>query len=133
MKSYMKRSVLLTLVLAPLVVSLGIANAQQPRPAGVFAIADLDKQFADAGYLLEAVGFPELGLFLLGKDEFTRGLDTSKPIGGYVTVEKMFAANRPRTVYRITDAGRKALERYRQQVGTVLAQVEPIESDATHP
>ena len=48
--------------------------------------------------------------------------------GEYVTVEKMFAANRPRTVYRITDKGREALQEYRQQVGAVLAQIDTMES-----
>ncbi len=44
---------------------------------------------------------------------------------GYVAVEKMFAANRPRTVYRITDEGRLALQRYREQVGNLLAPIDP--------
>ena len=48
--------------------------------------------------------------------------------GDYVIVEKMFVANRPRTVYRITNTGRNALRQYRQQVGAVLAQI-----DATQP
>ncbi len=65
------------------------AHAQALRPAAVIAIANLDEQFADAGYLVQAAGFPELGLFLLGKDEYTRGLDTSKPLGGIVTVKDM--------------------------------------------
>jgi DNA-binding MarR family transcriptional regulator len=47
--------------------------------------------------------------------------------GDYVTVEKMFAANRPRTVYRITDKGRQAIQRYRQQVGSLLAQIHTTE------
>ncbi len=45
--------------------------------------------------------------------------------GGYVTVEKMFVANRPRTVYRITEEGRTALRQYRQQVGNLLADIDP--------
>jgi DNA-binding MarR family transcriptional regulator len=42
----------------------------------------------------------------------------------YVSVEKMFAANRPRTVYRITEKGRLAIEQYRQQVGDLLTQID---------
>ena len=84
-------------------------------------------------YVVEEADF----VYLARQTELTAGNISSHMTrlltGGYVTVEKMFAANRPRTVYRITDAGRKALERYRQQVGTVLAQVEPIESDGTRP
>ncbi len=44
--------------------------------------------------------------------------------GGYVTVEKMFVANRPRTVYRMTNEGRVALQNYRKQVGNLLAHVD---------
>jgi DNA-binding PadR family transcriptional regulator len=44
--------------------------------------------------------------------------------GGYVTVEKTFVANRPRTVYRMTEEGRVAIRRYRRQVGDVLAQID---------
>ncbi len=43
----------------------------------------------------------------------------------YITVEKMFVANRPRTVYRITEEGRTALRQYRQQVGNLLADIDP--------
>lgn len=42
---------------------------------------------------------------------------------GYVTVEKGFVGKRPRTVYRLTDSGRKALEHYRRQVGGLLADI----------
>jgi len=42
----------------------------------------------------------------------------------YVTVEKTFAANKPRTIYRITTKGRAAIQQYRQQVGNLLAQIE---------
>lgn len=44
--------------------------------------------------------------------------------GGYVSVEKTFAANRPRTIYQLTDEGRTALQNYRQRVGNLLAQIE---------
>ena len=45
--------------------------------------------------------------------------------GRYVAVEKMFVGNRPRTVYRITKEGRMALRQYRQQVGNLLAHIDP--------
>jgi len=51
--------------------------------------------------------------------------------GNYVAVEKMFVGNRPRTVYRITEEGRMALQQYRQQVGNLLADIDtpaPTES-----
>ena len=43
----------------------------------------------------------------------------------YVAVEKTFAVNRPRTVYRLTEKGRTAIRHYRQQVGDLLAPIEP--------
>jgi DNA-binding MarR family transcriptional regulator len=46
--------------------------------------------------------------------------------GGYVTVEKTFVANRPRTAYRMTEEGRVAIRRYRQQVGNVLSQIDAM-------
>jgi len=44
--------------------------------------------------------------------------------GDYVAVEKMFVGNRPRTVYRITEEGRTALQQYRQHVGSLLADID---------
>ena len=44
----------------------------------------------------------------------------------YVAVKKTFAANRPRTVYSLTIEGRVAIEQYRQQVGNLLAPIEPL-------
>ena len=38
----------------------------------------------------------------------------------YVTVEKSFVGKKPRTVYSLTAAGRKAFEQYRDEVGTLL-------------
>jgi len=43
--------------------------------------------------------------------------------GEYVAVEKTFAANRPRTVYRLTEKGRTAIQEYGQQVGNLLAPI----------
>jgi DNA-binding MarR family transcriptional regulator len=40
---------------------------------------------------------------------------------GYVELEKGFAGRRPRTVYRLTAAGREAFERYREDVAGILA------------
>lgn len=40
---------------------------------------------------------------------------------GYVTIAKTFAGKRPRTTYALTATGRAAFERYRQQVGGLLA------------
>ncbi len=40
---------------------------------------------------------------------------------GYVIVAKRFIDKKPNTLYRLTDAGREAFERYRQDVGKLLA------------
>lgn len=39
---------------------------------------------------------------------------------GYVHIEKSFAGKRPRTTYALTETGRVAFERYREQVGGLL-------------
>ena len=38
-----------------------------------------------------------------------------------VTIEKSFQGNRPRTVYELTSAGRKALKTYKKNMQTILA------------
>jgi len=40
---------------------------------------------------------------------------------GYVEIDKRFVNNRPRTLYRLTDAGRAALRAYRQNMTTILS------------
>jgi DNA-binding MarR family transcriptional regulator len=39
---------------------------------------------------------------------------------GYVEISKGYAGKRPRTVYRLTQAGRDAFDRYRAAVGPLL-------------
>jgi DNA-binding MarR family transcriptional regulator len=53
--------------------------------------------------------------------------------GGYVSVEKTFVANRPRTIYQLTEEGRTALQNYRQQVGNLLAQIGTSTPPSTRP
>jgi DNA-binding MarR family transcriptional regulator len=40
--------------------------------------------------------------------------------GGYVEIDKGFVGKRPRTVYRLTAAGRAAFERHRQQLDALV-------------
>jgi DNA-binding MarR family transcriptional regulator len=40
---------------------------------------------------------------------------------GYVAVDKSFAGRLPRTVYRLTEAGRRALERYLRHMEALIA------------
>lgn len=53
--------------------------------------------------------------------------------GEYVAVEKTFAANRPRTIYRLTEEGRTAIQEYRQQVGNLLAPIGTPIPSSTRP
>ena len=39
---------------------------------------------------------------------------------GYVSIEKTFSGKIPRTIGRLTDEGRHALDSYRQQMGAVI-------------
>jgi DNA-binding MarR family transcriptional regulator len=74
-------------------------------------------------YVLESADF----LFLIRRTGLTRGnlsahmrkLETA----GYVDVEKTFVDRLPLTVYRITKAGRTALQTYREQMTDGLSVV----------
>jgi DNA-binding transcriptional ArsR family regulator len=63
-------------------------------------------------------------LYLLNATGLTRGNLSSHlsklEEAGYVAIEKTFAGKMPRTVGRLTDQGREALEAYRQQMGVVI-------------
>ena len=86
------------------------------EPARLMIMANL--------YVVEEADF----VYLTRQTELTPGNINSHmarlQASDYVSVEKMFAANRPRTVYRITDKGRAAVEHYRQQVGDLLARID---------
>lgn len=45
---------------------------------------------------------------------------------GYVAVAKTFVGKRPRTIYRMTRAGKKAFDRYRGHVAQLLAGPEVV-------
>lgn len=64
-------------------------------------------------------------VFLSRQTGFTAGNISSHMTrledAGYVELEKGFAGKRPRTVYRLTAAGREAFERYRENVSDLLA------------
>ncbi len=64
-------------------------RAQQPqRPVGIVSIAPLDRLLQDTTYLLRAVNVPEVGgLVSLMANQYTQGLDRSKPIGVSVIFE----------------------------------------------
>ena len=64
-------------------------------------------------------------VFLSRQTGFTAGNISSHMTrledAGYVELEKGFVGKRPRTVYRLTAAGREAFERYRENVADLLA------------
>ena len=64
-------------------------------------------------------------LFLLNATELTKGNLSSHlsrlEEAGYVEIEKTFDGKTPRTICRLTEAGREALEAYRQQMNAVLS------------
>jgi DNA-binding MarR family transcriptional regulator len=43
---------------------------------------------------------------------------------GYVEVDKSFVDRRPRTVYRLSAAGRTAVETYRREIGALLSEMD---------
>ena len=49
------------------------------------------------------------------------GIDPSKlEEAGYLSCEKTFAGRTPRTVYKLTTAGRRALEKYLDHMGAII-------------
>ena len=92
------------------------------------SFSDLNRLIHEPGRLaivavLNAVDQADF-LFLLNQTGLTRGnlsSHTSKlETAGYITIEKAFVEKVPRTVYRLTAAGRDALGRYRTHMGRVL-------------
>ena len=42
---------------------------------------------------------------------------------GFVSIEKAFVGKKPRTIYSLTDDGRKAFEQYRDEIQRILTPV----------
>jgi len=67
-------------------------------------------------------------LFLLRQTELTRGNLSSHlsklEAAGYVEIAKEFVDKIPRTLIRLTQAGQAALDAYRRDMGSVLAELE---------
>jgi DNA-binding transcriptional ArsR family regulator len=82
------------------------------EPARLIIMAILSAvEEADFLYLLNATGLTRGNL----SSHLTR-LETA----GYVSIEKTFAGKIPRTIGRLTNEGRQALDTYRQQMGAVI-------------
>ena len=75
-------------------------------------------------YVIDSADF----VFLHGQSGLTRGnfsTHMSKLEGEqYVEVNKKFIDKKPTTIYRITDAGRSALQNYRETMKRILAEFE---------
>ncbi len=74
---------------AALGLSFNLVNAQQPpQPIALVSIAPVERVLADTSYLLRACNVPEMGgLVNLMVNQYTQGIDTSKPIGATVTLQ----------------------------------------------
>ena len=94
----------------------------------VQAIADLDRTIHSPARLMilaylaavESVDF----IFLMNQVNLTRGnlsshLKTLEE-AGYIDVQKEFVERMPRTLIRLTDQGRDAIQAYREQMRTVI-------------
>jgi len=91
-------------------------------------IADLDRAIHSPARLmilayLAAVDSADF-IFLMNQVELTRGnlsshLKTLEE-AGYVDIQKEFVEKVPRTLIRLTDKGRKAIQIYRKQMRTVI-------------
>ena len=77
------------LAAALLIIPVASASAQADKPAVVVSVASIDEQFADARYVLRASGFEQFIDFLNAGQGFAQGIDTTKPIGAYLTVDGM--------------------------------------------
>jgi len=94
-------------------------------------IADLDRIVHSPARLmilayLAAVDSADF-IFLMNQVNLTRGnlsshLSTLEE-AGYVKIQKEFVEKVPRTLIRLTDAGREATRTYREQMRTVIEQL----------
>lgn len=102
---------------------------RKPVPDRGRALLELDRLVHEPARhlildLLEAVEGADF-VFLLHHSGLTRGNLSSHLAklegAGYVEVQKSFVEKVPRTVLRLTSAGREALHRYRAQMRTFMS------------
>ena len=99
------------------------------------AIADLDRVVHSPARLmimayLAAVDSADF-IFLMNQVGLTRGnlsshLNTLEE-AGYVDIQKEFVDKVPRTLIRLTEAGRNAIQTYREQMRTVIDELLGLE------
>jgi len=95
------------------------------------SIADLDRVVHSPARLmilayLAAVDSADF-IFLMNQVNLTRGnlsshLNTLEE-AGYVSIQKEFVEKVPRTLIRLTDAGRQAIQAYREQMRNVIEEL----------
>ena len=74
--------------------------------------------------------FPELAELVGATDGNLSAHARKLEEAGYVRVRKFFAGRQPRTEYRLTPRGRRALERYLDQMEAVIRTVRPDRDEA---
>jgi len=73
-----------------------LLGQSKPEPAVVVSISNLDEQFKDVKYLLDASGFAGLDMFILPTIQaFTAGIDESEDIGAMLYFPEMAAPGAP--------------------------------------
>ena len=102
-----------------------------PTDKDLGTIADLDRVVHSPARLmilayLAAVDSADF-IFLMNQVELTRGnlsshLNTLEE-AGYVDIQKQFVDKVPRTLIRLTDAGRDAIQAYRELMRTVIEEL----------
>src|SRR5437763_15945254 len=96
------------------------ARARPRQPAGAAAASDLDRLIHDrirlgilsALAVNDSMSFNELKQLLNTSDGNLSVHARKLEDGGYVAMQKSFAGRVPKTEYRLTAAGRKALQQY---------------------
>jgi DNA-binding MarR family transcriptional regulator len=102
-----------------------------PTDKDLQPIADIDRVVHSPARLmilayLAAVDSADF-IFLMNQVELTRGnlsshLNTLEE-AGYVDIQKQFVDKVPRTLIRLTDTGRDAIQAYREQMRTVIEEL----------
>lgn len=103
-------------------------SSSDERQAGARMLSDIDRVVHEPArlmilmylYSLESADF----IFLINATELTWGNLSSHLTkleeAGYVEIEKRFVGRKPRTITRITDSGRQAVEDYRRTMQQAL-------------
>lgn len=96
MKSVCKSLMFSTLLAVAALLPNQLLGQSKPEPAVVVSISNLDEQFKDVKYLLDASGFAGFDMFVLPTIQaFTAGIDEAEDIGVMLYFSEMEAAAGP--------------------------------------